>query len=96
MADNIAGRTICAFGEACAWPTQSFVEKFPDEFADGQLRSRCRRRCRRNTLPEDLIDEPKIADRAARARSRLGKSGRAWNDLESECNLKQEMILRPH
>jgi NADH-quinone oxidoreductase subunit F len=33
MANNIAGRTICAFGEACAWPTQSFVEKFPEEFA---------------------------------------------------------------
>lgn len=33
VADNIAGRTICAFGEACAWPTQSFVEKFADEFA---------------------------------------------------------------
>jgi NADH-quinone oxidoreductase subunit F len=33
VADNIAGRTICAFGEACAWPTQSFVEKFRDEFA---------------------------------------------------------------
>jgi NADH-quinone oxidoreductase subunit F len=31
-ADNIAGRTICAFGEACAWPTQSFVAKFRDEF----------------------------------------------------------------
>jgi NADH-quinone oxidoreductase subunit F len=25
VADNIAGRTICAFGEACAWPVQSFV-----------------------------------------------------------------------
>ena len=33
IGDNIAGRTICAFGEACAWPTQSFVDKFPDEFA---------------------------------------------------------------
>jgi NADH-quinone oxidoreductase subunit F len=32
VADNIAGRTICAFGEACAWPTQSFVDKFRDEF----------------------------------------------------------------
>ena len=32
VADNIAGRTICAFGEACAWPTQSFVAKFPDDF----------------------------------------------------------------
>jgi len=34
IGDNIAGRTICAFGEACAWPTQSFVEKFPEEFAE--------------------------------------------------------------
>lgn len=33
IGDNIAGRTICAFGEACAWPTQSFAEKFPEEFA---------------------------------------------------------------
>jgi NADH-quinone oxidoreductase subunit F len=32
IADNIAGRTICAFGEACAWPTQSFVAKFQEEF----------------------------------------------------------------
>ncbi|HEY4299723.1 MAG TPA: NADH-quinone oxidoreductase subunit NuoF [Candidatus Didemnitutus sp.] len=32
VADQIAGRTICAFGEACAWPTQSFVAKFGDEF----------------------------------------------------------------
>ena len=32
VADGIAVRTICAFGEACAWPTQSFVAKFPDEF----------------------------------------------------------------
>jgi NADH-quinone oxidoreductase subunit F len=34
IADNIpGGRTICAFGEACAWPVQSFVGKFKDEFA---------------------------------------------------------------
>ncbi|HUF62513.1 MAG TPA: NADH-quinone oxidoreductase subunit NuoF [Verrucomicrobiales bacterium] len=32
VADQIAGRTICAFGEACAWPTQSFVLKFREEF----------------------------------------------------------------
>src|SRR5437588_9434429 len=38
IADNIpGGRTICAFGEACAWPVQSFVGKFKDEFvARGQ------------------------------------------------------------
>ena len=32
VADQIAGRTICAMGEACAWPTQSFLAKFGDEF----------------------------------------------------------------
>ncbi len=33
IADNIpGGRTICAFGEACSWPVQSFVNKFKDEF----------------------------------------------------------------
>ncbi|HPA19228.1 MAG TPA: NADH-quinone oxidoreductase subunit NuoF [Verrucomicrobiae bacterium] len=32
IANSIAGRTVCAFGEACAWPTQSFVDKFRDEF----------------------------------------------------------------
>lgn len=32
VADNIAGKTICAFGEACSWPTQSFIAKFPEEF----------------------------------------------------------------
>jgi len=33
VADQIAGRTICPMGEACAWPTQSFVQKFADEFS---------------------------------------------------------------
>jgi len=33
IADNLpGGRTICAFGEACSWPVQSFVAKFKDEF----------------------------------------------------------------
>ena len=31
VARAIDGKTICAFGEACAWPTESFVEKFRDE-----------------------------------------------------------------
>ena len=33
VADNIAGRTVCAFGEAASWPVQSFLAKFPEEFA---------------------------------------------------------------
>jgi NADH-quinone oxidoreductase subunit F len=32
IAQNIQGRTICAFGEACAWPVLSFVKKFREEF----------------------------------------------------------------
>jgi NADH-quinone oxidoreductase subunit F len=32
IAQNIQGRTICAFGEACAWPVLSFVNKFKDTF----------------------------------------------------------------
>jgi NADH-quinone oxidoreductase subunit F len=32
IANNIQGRTICAFGEACAWPVLSFVGKFREEF----------------------------------------------------------------
>jgi NADH-quinone oxidoreductase subunit F len=44
IAQNIQGRTICAFGEACAWPVLSFVGKFRDEFeargAAGQNQAR--------------------------------------------------------
>jgi NADH-quinone oxidoreductase subunit F len=33
IADQIpGGRTICAFGEACSWPVQSFVGKFKEDF----------------------------------------------------------------
>lgn len=32
VADSIEGRTICAFGEAAAWPVQSFVKHFYHEF----------------------------------------------------------------
>jgi len=32
VADNIAGRTICALGDAAALPVKSFVKHFRDEF----------------------------------------------------------------
>ncbi len=32
VASKIEGRTICAFGEATAWPVRSFVHHFKDEF----------------------------------------------------------------
>jgi len=31
VANQIEGKTICAFGEAASWPTQSFIRKFRDE-----------------------------------------------------------------
>lgn len=37
VANQIEGKTICAFGEACSWPTQSFIKKFRDE-----LKSECK------------------------------------------------------
>ena len=60
VADNIAGRTICAFGEACAWPTQSFLEKFPDEFA-AKARKPVPPPLPPEYTPEELIAENEIA-----------------------------------
>ncbi len=34
VADQIEGRTICAFGFAVAWPVQSYLAKFEDEFRE--------------------------------------------------------------
>jgi NADH-quinone oxidoreductase subunit F len=32
IAGNIAGNTICPFGDAAAWPPGAFIRKFRDEF----------------------------------------------------------------
>ncbi len=32
VANKIEGRTICAFGDASAWPVQSFLKRFRHEF----------------------------------------------------------------
>lgn len=34
IADGIAGNTICALGDAAAWPTLAFITKFRQEFED--------------------------------------------------------------
>ena len=60
IGDNIAGRTICAFGEACAWPTQSFVEKFPEEFA-ARAKKAPPPPLPPEYTPEELIQEDQIA-----------------------------------
>lgn len=43
IADQIAGRTICAFGEAASWPVQSFIAKFKDEFVEKAREQAARR-----------------------------------------------------
>jgi len=60
IGDNIAGRTICAFGEACAWPTQSFVEKFREEFAE-RAKKPMPPPLPPEYTPGELIEEDKIA-----------------------------------
>src|SRR5476649_2569650 len=59
VADNIAGKTICAFGEACAWPTQSFVLKFRDEFT-AKAKKEVPPPMPPEYLPEELIQHDKI------------------------------------
>src|SRR5436305_324360 len=59
IGDNIAGRTICACGEACAWPTQSFVEKFPEEFA-AQARKSVPPPIPPEYTPETLVEREQI------------------------------------
>ena len=34
VSDNIAGRTICALGDAAALPVKSFIQHFKSEFED--------------------------------------------------------------
>ena len=49
VADNIAGRTICALGDAAALPVKSFIKHFRDEFVYHIEHKRC------------LVDEPAYA-----------------------------------
>jgi NADH-quinone oxidoreductase subunit F len=54
IADNIpGGRTICAFGEACSWPVQSFVAKFKDEFVAKGAADEARRAAITGAVPKE-------------------------------------------
>jgi NADH-quinone oxidoreductase subunit F len=58
IADNIpGGRTICAFGEACAWPVQSFIGKFRDEFVARGAAAEARRAKAQAESPEIKLQE---------------------------------------
>jgi len=41
LCDNIAGRTICALGEAAAWPVQGFLKHYRSEFEYHIEHKRC-------------------------------------------------------
>jgi NADH-quinone oxidoreductase subunit F len=41
VADNIAGRTICALGDAAALPVKSFIQHFRSEFEHHIEHKRC-------------------------------------------------------
>jgi NADH-quinone oxidoreductase subunit F len=51
VADNIAGRTICALGDAAALPVKSFIQHFRPEFEHHVAHKRC------------LVDAPVLAAR---------------------------------
>ena len=55
IADQIAGRTICAFGEAASWPVQSFIAKFKDEFVEKAQEQAARRKEGKETAEESLL-----------------------------------------
>ncbi|MDL1893274.1 NADH-quinone oxidoreductase subunit F, partial [Sphingobacteriales bacterium CHB3] len=39
VANNIEGNTICALGDAAAWPVQSMIKRFRDEFEKRVMKS---------------------------------------------------------
>lgn len=51
ISKQISGRTICAHGEACAWPTESFTEKFREEFVAKARKPRRDEAGERSTYP---------------------------------------------
>jgi NADH-quinone oxidoreductase subunit F len=63
VADNIAGRTICALGEAAALPVKSFLRHFRSEFEHHILQKRC------------LVHGPGIEPKWGRSGSHHGPAG---------------------
>jgi len=54
IANNIEGNTICALGDAAAWPVRAMVRKFRDEFEAYIGRTRIVERALSSALPEPL------------------------------------------
>jgi NADH-quinone oxidoreductase subunit F len=58
VANQIEGKTICAFGEAASWPTQSFIKKFRDELKGD---------CKAELTGAIVSDEGKVAAASLKA-----------------------------
>jgi NADH-quinone oxidoreductase subunit F len=56
VANNIEGNTICALGDAAAWPVQSVIRKFRDEFE---------RRARTTPKPAAYVPPPHLVTKGA-------------------------------
>ena len=56
VANNVEGNTICALGDAAAWPIQSFIRKFRDEFE---------KRARTTPKPQRYIPPPHLVTTGA-------------------------------
>ena len=39
IANNIEGNTVCALGDAAAWPVQSMIKRFREEFEARAIQS---------------------------------------------------------
>ena len=84
VAAKIEGRTICALGDAAAWPVRSFLREFHDEFTymiehDGRsMWSACRRRPETvSTSMERDAAARKVADRGGRLEPERGSGQHA-------------------
>jgi NADH-quinone oxidoreductase subunit F len=61
VANNIEGRTVCALGDAAAWPVKGFLEKFREEFE-------ARVKDKREIIPPNIVH-----GRRATARELVGQ-----------------------
>lgn len=51
VANNIEGNTVCAFGDAAAWPVQSVIKKFREEFE---------KRVRKSPVEKEYVPPPHL------------------------------------
>jgi len=73
VANNVEGHTICAFGEALAWPAQAFIKRFPEEFTARIEEARIEEA----RIEEARIEEARIEEGLVAIGNRNGKENGA-------------------